>query len=85
RLVVIDQLKQHLKFDSERVFEELIYELQMLARYTEVTFVLTQRPDAFRNGSGIKQYFKSDSLTSVARSIWRVAAPEDPRLGDRGL
>ncbi|MFN7767971.1 MAG: AAA family ATPase, partial [Planctomycetaceae bacterium] len=34
RLVVIDQLKQHLKFDSERVFEELIYELQILARYT---------------------------------------------------
>ena len=85
RLVVIDQLKQHLKFDSERVFEELIYELQMLARFTEVTFVLTQRPDAFRNGSGIKQYFKSDSLTSVARSIWRVAAPEDPRHGDRVL
>ena len=85
RLVVIDQLKQHLKFDSERVFEELIYELQVLARYTEVAFVLTQRPDAFRNASGIKQYFKSDSLTSVARSIWRIAAPEDPHHGDRVL
>ena len=85
RLVVIDQLKQHLKFDSERVFEELIYELQILARYTEVAFVLTQRPDAFRNASGIKQYFKSDSLTSVARSIWRIAAPEDPHHGDRVL
>jgi len=85
RLVVIDQLKQHLKFDSERVFEELIYELQILARHTEVAFILTQRPDAFRNASGIKQYFKSDSLTSVARSIWRVAAPEDPHHGDRVL
>ncbi|MFN6106214.1 MAG: AAA family ATPase, partial [Planctomycetaceae bacterium] len=66
RLVVVDQLKQHLKTDSERVCEDLIHELQVLGRQTEVTFVLTQRPDAFRNATGIKQYFKSDSLTSVA-------------------
>lgn len=85
RLVVIDQLKQHLKFDSERVFEDLIFELQVLGRQTEVTFVLTQRPDAFRNGTGLKQYFKSASLTSVARSVWRVAQPEDPEHGDRVL
>ena len=49
---------------------------QALARELEVSFVLTQRPDAFRNATGIKQYFKSDSLTGVARSIWRVAQPE---------
>ena len=85
RLVVIDQLKQHLKTDSERVFEELIYDLQVLGRQTEVTFVLTQRPDAFRNATGIKQYFKSESLTSVARAIWRVSQPEDPAHGDRVL
>jgi len=85
RLVVVDQLKQHLKTDSERVFEDLIHELQVLGRQTEVTFVLTQRPDAFRNATGIKQYFKSDSLTSVARCIWRVAQPEDPAQGDRVL
>jgi len=85
RLVVIDQLKQHLKTDSERVFEDLIDELQVLGRQTEVTFVLTQRPDAFRNASGIKQYFKSDSLTSVARCIWRIVQPEDPTQGDRVL
>jgi hypothetical protein len=83
RLVVIDQLKQHLRTDSERVFEELIYDLQALAREVEVPFVLTQRPDAFRNATGTKQYFKSDSLTSVARSIWRVAQPEDPSHGHR--
>jgi hypothetical protein len=85
RLVVIDQLKQHLKTDSERVFEDLIFDLQVLGRQTEVTFVLTQRPDAFRNGTGLKQYFKSASLTSVARSVWRVAQPEDPAHGDRVL
>jgi hypothetical protein len=83
RLVVIDQLKQHLRTDSERVFEELIYDLQALARAVEVPLVLTQRPDAFRNATGTKQYFKSDSLTSVARSIWRVAQPEDPSYGHR--
>jgi hypothetical protein len=85
RLVVIDQLKQHLKIDSERVFEELIYDLQTMGRQTEVTFVLTQRPDAFRNGTGLKQYFKSASLTTVARSVWRVAQPDDPEHGDRVL
>jgi len=85
RLVVIDQLKQHLKTDSERVFEDLIDELQVVGRQTEVTFVLTQRPDAFRNATGIRQYFKSESLTSVARGIWRVAQPEDPTQGDRVL
>ena len=85
RLVVIDQLKQHLKTDSERVFEEMIYDLQTMGRQTEVTFVLTQRPDAFRNGTGLKQYFKSDSLISVARSVWRVAQPDDPEHGDRVL
>ena len=85
RLVVIDQLKQHLRTDSERVFEEIIYDLQALARELEVSFVLTQRPDAFRNATGVMQYFKSDSLTSVARSIWRVAQPEDPMYGHRVL
>ena len=85
RLVVIDQLKQHLRTDSERVFEEIIYDLQALARELEVPFVLTQRPDAFRNATGIKQYFKSDSLTSVARSIWRVAQPEELAHGHRVL
>jgi len=85
RLVVIDQLKQHLRTDSERVFEEIIYDLQALAREVEVPFILTQRPDAFRNAIGTKQYFKSDSLTSVARSIWRVAQPEDPSHGHRVL
>jgi hypothetical protein len=50
-----------------------------------VTFVLTQRPDAFRNGTGLKQYFKSASLTTVARSVWRVAQPDDPEHGDRVL
>ena len=85
RLVVIDQLKQHLRIDSERVFEDLIYDLQVLARHTGAAFVLTQRPDAFRNGTGTKQYFKSESLTSVARSIWRVAEPTDPAHGHRVL
>ena len=85
RMVVIDQLKQHLRTDSERVFEDLIFELQVLGRQTDAVFVLTQRPDAFRNATGIKQYFKSDSLTGVARSIWRVAQPEDPQHGHRVL
>jgi len=85
RLVVIDQLKQHLRIDSERVFEDLIYDLQVLARHTGAAFVLTQRPDAFRNGTGTKQYFKGESLTSVARSIWRVAEPTDPAHGHRVL
>ena len=85
RLVVIDQLKQHLRTDSERVFEDLVFDLQALARETGVVLVLTQRPDAFRNAIGIKQYFKSDSLISVARSIWRVAKPDDPTHGHRVL
>jgi hypothetical protein len=85
RLVVIDQLKQHLRTDSERVFEELLYDLMTIARQTEVAFVLTQRPDAYRNGTGLKQYLKSIALQSGPRAIWRVAAPEDPRHGHRVL
>ena len=85
RLVVIDQLKQYLRTDSERVFEDLVYELQAIGRMTGVVFVLSQRPDAFRNATGVKQYLKSDSLTGVARSIWRVARPDDPAHGHRVL
>ena len=85
RLVVIDQLKQHVRTDSERVFEEIVSELQAIARATEVPFIVTQRPDAFRNAPGLGQYFKSPSLTSLARGIWRVVKPEDPQQGHRVL
>jgi hypothetical protein len=85
RLVVIDQLKQHLRTDSDRVFEDLLLDLQVIARQTEVAFVLTQRPDAYRNGIGLKKYLKSSALQSKPRAIWRIAAPEDPRHGHRVL
>ena len=85
RLVVIDQLKQHLRSDSERVFEELLYDLMAVARQTEVAFVLTQRPDAYRKGTGLKQYFKSHAIPGSARAIWRIAPPEDPAHGHRVL
>ena len=85
RLVVIDQLKHHVRTDSERVFEDCLFELLSISRETEVPFVCTQRPDAFRNAPGVRQYLKSDSLTGIARSIWRVTTPDDPAHGDRVL
>lgn len=85
RLVVIDQLKQHVRTDSERVFEDIVSELQAIARATEVPFIVTLRPDAFRHAPGLGQYFKSPSLTSLARGIWRVVTPDDPQHGHRVL
>lgn len=85
RLVVIDQLKHHVRTDSERVFEDCLFELLAISRETEVAFVCTQRPDAFRNAPGVRQYLKSDSLMTIPRSIWRVAPPDDPAHGDRVL
>ena len=85
RLVVIDNLKQHVRTDSERVFEECISDLLAISRQTEVAFVVTQRPDAFRNAQGLAHYFKSPSLTSLARAIWRVTPPDNPQHAQRVL
>jgi hypothetical protein len=85
RLVVIDNLKQHVRTDSERVFEECVSDLLAISRQTEVAFIVTQRPDAFRNAQGLAHYFKSPSLTSLARAIWRVTPPDNPQHGERVL
>ncbi|HBH52662.1 MAG TPA: hypothetical protein DDY91_12315 [Planctomycetaceae bacterium] len=85
RMILIDQLKLHIRCDSERVFEGLIHELAAIARRNDVAIVLTQVPDAFRKSGGAARFLKSPSLVQCARSIWRIVASDSDRFGERVL
>ncbi|MFN9196964.1 MAG: ATP-binding protein [Planctomycetaceae bacterium] len=85
QMVVIDHLSHHLQADSERKLSAVIVELTQIARETNVVIVLSQRPNAYRNGLGPDEFLKSGELIDSARSIWRVVRPTDETVEARSL
>ncbi|MFN7806260.1 MAG: ATP-binding protein, partial [Planctomycetaceae bacterium] len=85
QMVVIDHLSHHLQADSERKLSQVIIELTQIARETNVVIVLSQRPNAYRNGLGPSEFLKSGELIDSARSIWRVVRPKDETVEARSL
>ena len=85
QMVVIDHLSHHLQADAERKLAAAIVELTHIARETNVVIVLSQRPNAYRNGLGPDEFLKSGELIDSARSIWRVVRPTDETVEARSL
>ena len=85
QMVVIDNAWQHIRADSERRLAPTIYELAHIARENEVTLVLSQTPNAYRQGTGAAEFIKSDSILDAARSIWRTMTPGDPSVPARNV
>ena len=85
QMVVIDNAWQHIKADSERRLLPTISELAHIARENEVTLVLSQHPNAFRQGTGAAEFIKSDCILNAARSIWRTMTPGDASVPARNV
>ena len=72
-LLVIDPLLLHLSAERESQLRPVFTELAAFARKTGLAVVLTMPPQRGPAKAGVRSVVRSESLATVARSVWRLS------------